>query len=296
MAKRLEMKQEGEIWKSWRRLHITATDSAKLCGKSRFGDIHDVWAEKMEGKEIQENWYMQRGKELEPIIRDFLSIRFETKLEPACFESEEYFFMGVSMDAVDKSNKLAFEIKTCSTSKIQELKDTEEVEEGYVYQCQKQMLVLGLEKMIIFFADRDKQEINLDSGEDSFMKIVKRDETIIKEIIEADKAFWKMLVDETPPKPKYIEMELDEEEELLALQNEVSDKVKRMEELKNILREKAKETGSDVKGKYFTIFSQTRKKTNWNSVCKKWGISTQDLREFNSFSKTYIVKKINFGK
>ena len=285
--KKINLEQGTELWKSWRRTHITATDSAKICGKSRFGDVYNVWREKTEEEETPDNVFMKAGREAEPFARKLLSKILNKEFLPGCFESEEYPFMGASIDAIDKDFKEAYEIKRVFKKKIEELKNGQTPEEGYIYQCHKQMLVLGHKKTHIFYYFSD---------DDYYFFEVLRNESIVQEIIEKDKEFWECLINDTPPKASEIilvdEAFLKKEKEFEEIDEICSYYMKRREDLRNDLLRFAIERNYNIKGQYVKVSKVIISRTNWPDVCKKYGIKDIDIQDLKSNTISWKITKL----
>ena len=152
-----------------RRLHITASDTEKILGRSPWGTPYSCYMEKIEGHETPINPAMQRGIDLEPAAREFLIKEYGANLEPKCFESVDYPCMGASMDAVSDDNTFGYEIK-CGGDKSMNKAFNGEIDEIYEWQCQKQMLVMHWAHIRIFFYHND--EVNI-------LHTITRDEEMI---------------------------------------------------------------------------------------------------------------------
>ena len=148
--KEIDLEQGSPDWLNWRHEHITATSTAKLMGASRWGDAFSVY-EAMKGKEVTfVNDAMKRGIELEPVAREHLEKEHGIALEPIVVESTTHPFMGASLDAISKDRTQMFEIK-CVGEKTMGKALQGTVDPQYIWQCQKQMFCMGLDRMTLFF-------------------------------------------------------------------------------------------------------------------------------------------------
>lgn len=172
---------QGDIeWKKWRNGLITATDTAKILGFSKYGTAKSVYDEKVLGKEIYVSPAMRRGTELEPKAREFLSNKYHMEFKPRCVESIDYPFMGASMDAVASNNKKGYEIK-CPGEENMEKAIKGILTEDHIWQCQKQMLIMGWESMILFYYYNDFLNVE---------HYVHRDEKKIEKILKEEPLFY----------------------------------------------------------------------------------------------------------
>lgn len=193
-CKELKTEQNSEEWLLIRRNHITATDIAKIMSINPFSSPLECFLDKIEGKTTFISPAMQHGMDLEPVARAFLENKYFIKLKPKVFESIKYPFLMASVDAITDDNKTLVEIK-CPQEKTMAKALKGEIDPMYIYQCQTQMLVTGLESMKIFFYYSDFLYCEHE---------VKRDETKIEEIIKAATDFWhnNLLKQVPPPKTK----------------------------------------------------------------------------------------------
>jgi putative phage-type endonuclease len=237
-AKELNLIQRSKEWREYRRCHLMATDTAKILNKTRWGSPYSCYIEKIEGKEKEMTLAMERGVELEPQAIKYLIETYGRNLSPKCFESLEFPFMGASLDAITDDNTSGYEIK-CPGEKSMERALNGEYDESYNWQCQKQMLVMGWDKIVLFFYS------------DEFINIeheILRDEKMIKEIIKEETKFWnENLLKLNPPEPTHKDCFINDSIEPNELANKwvklnqmEKDIKKEKEEIENELKEYAK--------------------------------------------------------
>ena len=186
----VQLQQSSDEWLLWRRCHITATDSAKIAGVSPWSTPYDCYLEKIDGKRAVMNPAMQRGIDLEPEARDFLIQKHGRNLTPKVFEMVDIPYFGASLDAITDDNSSGTEIKAPG-KKTMEKAFRGEVAEVYKWQCQKQMLVMGWERMSIFYYQDEFTNIE---------HFIERDEAMIREIISKETNFFNnYILTMTPP-------------------------------------------------------------------------------------------------
>ena len=122
----LEMKmivtqQGSEAWKEWRKGKICASDLPIIMGKSKYSTPLELWKRKLGFTGEQEvNYAMQRGTDLEPVIRDMVNIEKDYNFDPACVENDNYEWAACSLDGIDREKEMICEIK-CTNKKNHEL-------------------------------------------------------------------------------------------------------------------------------------------------------------------------------
>jgi len=268
--------QSGDEWLQWRRSHICATDTAKILGISKYGNALSCYNEKIEAHEEEENEYMRYGRDKEPEARAFLEKTLHLKLKPRVFVSTDYPFMGASLDAVTEGCEYGYEIKCLSHDKITQAQ-LGKVEPMYQVQVQKQMLVMGWTNTSILFYESPQHYHLMD---------VKRDELLIKKIVEKETEFWHNLVNLTPPV-----IYIDGSEPFIdhaKLYRDTVLQIKELESEKTRLKTRLIELsgGANTKGGGVTLrASKGRRIVNWKQVQEEYKIKESDLEEFSYYSK-----------
>lgn len=184
-----ENKEENIIqgsaqWLFWRRKYICASDSISLMGKApsnwKKNNSYHIWLSKQDDYiEEEPNFYMKRGKELEPIALKLFEQKTGYLMSPRTLVSDSHNFMAASLDGLDLDGEAAVEIK-CSGKKDHNEALLGKVPEKYMPQLQHQMSVTGL-SMIYYFAYSPESQ-----------KIIEvcRDEEYIKTLIEKESHFY----------------------------------------------------------------------------------------------------------
>lgn len=111
--RKVEFDQGSDEWLRWRRGLLTATDAPMLMGASPYDTPFKGWQRKLglipEKKETEA---MRRGKRDEPIAREWFNKEYKLEMEPCCVESDEFNFIGASLDGLSKCGKYILEIKS----------------------------------------------------------------------------------------------------------------------------------------------------------------------------------------
>jgi len=285
MYKEVLIQQDTPKWHEWRKTKIGASDTAKIMNESVFGSPLSVYNEKVLDVRPFLSNAMKKGKEKEEEIRNFLSSLLNISLQPKCFESTEFPFMGVSLDAISDDNSIMAELKHPS------FKTMEKVLEGnyckdYEWQCQKHMFMMDKKETILFFY------IN-----PYIYRLfrIQRNEEMIEKMKKEESRFWnENILKKVPPTdPNYCEPVYDGQSNKEALElKEILEEKERLEkrekELKEILIKKhGKENCIFPLPKLKLLHIEKNGTVNWKSVCKKWTISEKDLEEFKSSSIHY---------
>jgi len=148
--KEIDTLQGSDEWLLWRRCHLTATDSSKILGRNPWASALDCYHEKLDGKKYICTPAMQRGTMLEPKARELLMSIYGINLKAKVFESVIYPYAGASFDAISDDNKIMYEIKAPGMNTMNKAFKGE-IEQSYIIQCNKQMLVMGIESMSLFY-------------------------------------------------------------------------------------------------------------------------------------------------
>ena len=184
----IDLVQGSEDWKNYRRTKITATDAAKIMNLSPFCTPLQLWEEKLGLREPQAlNDKMREGSLLEEKARDFFNKKNNLNFRPIVLESTTHPFAMASLDGIDFDSSI-LEIKCGKSS--HEMAKNHEIAPYYIAQLQHQMMVSN-QNLIVYFSYR--------SDEDNVFWVVKRDDIFIEKMIEAEKEFYRCLMEFTPP-------------------------------------------------------------------------------------------------
>lgn len=173
-------------WEEFRRVRIGASDCPSIMGAG-YISAQKLWEQKISGKKSYSNASMQRGTDLEPVARELVNKNHGSFYIPLVVEAPNGWQMA-SLDGYCPENKRLIEIK-CPNSKIfEEFSEHGTIPEYYLWQIQHQLCVTGLEECTLV----------LFNGEICVEKVIKRDETMIAQLIEKEHLFYQSLINFTP--------------------------------------------------------------------------------------------------
>lgn len=109
----IDIAQDTPEWLEWRRSGITATEASIIIGANPYETKEDLFLVKSGQKpaEFKNNEAIQRGKDLEPIVRDKINNHYEENFQPACVQNLEYNWMIASLDGLSSCSKIVLEVK-----------------------------------------------------------------------------------------------------------------------------------------------------------------------------------------
>jgi putative phage-type endonuclease len=143
----LELAQDSDLWRTWRRAGIGSSDAPVLMGVSKYS-TRDELLRKKKGMLAAEKWTAKttRGKELEPKARELYELLRGIKVRPVCVIHDDYDWLRASLDGLSVDNTRPIEIK-CINADDHRLSVEGQVPSQYVPQVQHQLLVTGLPKL-----------------------------------------------------------------------------------------------------------------------------------------------------
>tara|TARA_R110000868_G_scaffold136519_2_gene349505 strand:- start:3923 stop:4615 length:693 start_codon:yes stop_codon:yes gene_type:complete len=131
---------------------------------------------------------MERGVALESDALDQFITDFDMHMTPCCVESEEYTFLGASLDGISDCGKFLVEIK-CNGKKNHDLALKGIIPPHYFGQIQHQLLVTNAEKGYYYSYD----------GEKGVCIEVSPDPKWVEDYLPKVRKFWKCVVFFEPP-------------------------------------------------------------------------------------------------
>ena len=141
----IDLEQGSQDWIDWRKKKVTASEIPIIIGKSKWCTPLQLWKRKLGFAEGQiDNFAMQRGRELEPIIREMVNMQLCSNYRPAVVQSDSLDWAIASLDGIDFDKNSILEIKTAS---LQDQKTAEQgkVPDHYWAQVQWQLFCSELE-------------------------------------------------------------------------------------------------------------------------------------------------------
>lgn len=179
-----------EQWHELRRTGIGGSDAAAVLGESHWKTPYQVWREKVYGERQPDNGQFERGRDLEPLIREWYEKETGNKVVIPCFLRYKDFICG-NLDGVVNAEKVV-EFKT---SLFDDWGDEPPIE--YVLQCQHYLLLTGYDEadLVVLILSTWKHKIYH----------IHADEELQDLMVENYQKFWKHVEDKTPPDPVNIE-------------------------------------------------------------------------------------------
>jgi len=188
----IDLEQGTKEWLSWRKTVITATDCPAILGSSPWVTPFKCWQKKLGLMPEQKgNNAMERGKRLEPIIRDRFIKKFGMNMTPLVVESSEYEFLGASLDGISDCKKYILEIKTGGQD-LYRMAMQGFLPLYYLDQIQHQLLVTGAKKCFYQVGSEDEEK-------DIVIEVLP-DPTFKNRFLPKARSFWKgVAFFESPP-------------------------------------------------------------------------------------------------
>lgn len=171
------MKSDVDSWKEWRREGIGASDAPVIMGVSPYRKIGSLMREKILGEEVEENFVMKRGKELEEGALDFFMTKTGVWMNSQkCFEHKNKNWMRATIDGINEKEKVLLEIKSCHHLH-------EEVPERYYPQLQHQMEVVGYDNMYyLSYNGKSGKLLHLEKDEKYTSSLVEKEDEFISKV------------------------------------------------------------------------------------------------------------------
>lgn len=170
-------------WLKYRKRGIGGSDAGAVCGLNTYRTAMQVYQDKVsEEVEEMDNEAMRQGREFE----DYVAKRFmeatgkKVRRANAMFYNEEYPFMLADVDRMVVGENAGLECKTASPYMADKWKDGN-IPLSYQIQCYHYMAVCN--------ADAWYLAVVIYGREFKYYKI-ERDEAVIADLIQIEKAFW----------------------------------------------------------------------------------------------------------
>jgi len=155
-ATEVNLIQGSEKWKEFRRSKIGASDAPSIMGTGH-KSLSDLYAEKVEGKEVFLNAAMKRGMEMESEARIWAEVELQRIFIPKVFQHPFYDWMIASFDGVSPCSNFAIEIK-CPGERVHQIALDGQIPSYYKWQLYHQMEVLNLDE-IYYVSYRNKEGV-----------------------------------------------------------------------------------------------------------------------------------------
>jgi len=180
-------------WLRERQKGIGGSDVGAIMGVNQYKTAFNIYLEKTEPiieleKQSEAAYW---GDQFEEVVAKEFEKRTGKKVrrDRRHFQNKDYPFMVANIDRRVVGEDAILECKTANQYLAKEW-ESEEVPPSYLLQVQHYLAVTGASKGYIAV---------LIGGQKFIWKEIERDDELIEYIIEAEKEFWKMVQDKTPP-------------------------------------------------------------------------------------------------
>ena len=295
-------------WLAQRRKSIGGSDAAAIVGLSQYATPYTVWADKT-GRlpEQEDNEAMRQGRDLEEYVADrWTEATGKTvRRSNAILYNSLYPFAHADIDRTVVGENAGLECKTTSTLNLRQFKNVE-FPEKYYAQCVHYMAVTGAARWYLAV---------LVYGRGFFTFTLERDQAEIDALMTAERDFWKLVEQDTPPALDGLEatgealqtlypnsrdnsVELFGREAMLseyvALQGQKKELTERISRIENTIKADMQEAESGRCGAY-TVSWKTQTRRLFQPKEFTLAHPEIDLREFyrDSFSRPFRVREIS---
>jgi len=185
--------EDRAAWLEQRRTGIGGSDAAAVLGISKWRTPLSVWLDKTgQADAVEENDSMRWGTLLEPVIRQEYAQRTGREIVmPGLIRHPQREWMLATPDGVSRDNRVV-EIKTARSADGWGEPGSDQVPEDYLIQVQHYMAVTALPVADIAV---------LIGGSDFRIYTVESDAELQEMLVAAEDAFWRTVVERTPPAP-----------------------------------------------------------------------------------------------
>lgn len=173
-----------EEWLKYRKMGITGTDAACICGLNPYKSAMQVFVDKTtDVTEDYDNESMRQGRDLEQYVAERFSEMYGKKVRRinAICVSDEHPWMLADFDRVLVGERAGLECKTVSAYGADKWKDGK-MPIHYQLQCQHYLAVSGYDCWYI---------AALILGREFIVHKIERDEELIQNLITIEERFWK---------------------------------------------------------------------------------------------------------
>ena len=180
-------------WLKERQAGIGGSDVGAILGVNKYKTPFEVYLDKTEPiteiKEQSESAYW--GDQFEEVVAKEFEKRTGKKVrrDRKHYKNSEYPFMVANIDRKVVGENAILECKTANQYLLKEW-ENDEIPASYLLQVQHYICVTNADKAYIAC---------LIGGQKFIWKEIKRDDELIEIIIKAEKDFWKLVEDKTPP-------------------------------------------------------------------------------------------------
>ena len=179
-------------WLTQRRKTIGGSDAAGIVGLSQYATPYTVWADKTGRLPDQEDSEaMRQGRDLEEYVAErWMEATGKTvRRSNTMLYNSLYPFAHADIDRTVVGENAGLECKTTSTLNLRQFKNVE-FPEKYYTQCVHYLAVTGATRWYLAV---------LVYGRGFFTFTLERDQTEIDALMTAERAFWTLVEQDTPP-------------------------------------------------------------------------------------------------
>ncbi len=191
----IDLEQDTNAWLDWRMSGITATDASIIMGDNPYESVETLFLVKagLQKAEFKMNEAIQRGKDLEPIVREKVNHHFQEDFQPACVQNLEHDFVLASLDGISNDFRCVLEIK-CPSFYASHIRNWRKIDNGeqefvampeyYYSQIQYQLLATSADYcLFVSYFEGDLRHSEIYS--DTFYQ-----RTVLEKVFE----FWNSLL------------------------------------------------------------------------------------------------------
>ena len=273
-----------EEWLKVRKLGLGGSDMAAVLGLSPWRSPIDVWLDKTSNTvEEKESEPMYWGNVLEEIVAQEFAKRSGYKVRNNNFtlQSEAYPYLLANIDREIVGLDAGLECKTANAFKANEW-DGDNVPDAYYIQCQHYMAVTGKASWWI---------AALIGGNTFVYKEIKRNDEVIRAIIDTGREFWYLVETKTMPAPddtkqcenalkKLYQKSNGQSVELpanygnmiidyLEIKNQLSDLESKKRGIENVMKDFLKDNERATYGEHFVSWKSTKPRETFDAKAFK---------------------------
>lgn len=275
--------QGGEQWLSWRKGKISASIIASIMGLDPWVTPLQRYNMILNDESIPDNAAMSKGRELEPIAREYRNSRIisSANYQPVCMERTDFPWMIASLDGWDSSGEpYPLELK-CGGEKLFRMAEKRQIPEYYKCQLAWQMWVSCTD--VIEYGVWWENPVH--SVELPYISIYEdRDEAFTTKMVIAAKDFYNRLLNFDPPEPcdrDYVEIEDDAIVSRAKYYQDLCEKIAEIEQMKEIERDMLIEACSNRNSKIGPLKLtkvKPKPKTDYKGAALASGINLDDFK------------------
>lgn len=195
----MNLDQGSDDWLLWRQGGLGATTAPillDLCPPSWEQSRFRLWQE-LTGRRQKEptNVAMQRGKDLEPVVRWWYEQHTGITMHPVCVMHKTIDWMRASLDGLNQKERLLLEIK-CPSREVHQLCLDGALPDYYHAQIQWQLMVTGYSQAA--YITHNPWSFKGDDQYAGPLTVV-RDNDFLRKLYGVAKGFWECVVSDRPP-------------------------------------------------------------------------------------------------